>query len=74
MRVESKVGDRQWDEYVVDMEDGRKAFLTVRQGSHPLRVDAGSAKGGAIATHQDAMAAVKEAGDWLVAEIKAGRA
>lgn len=72
MRVEWKVGNRQWDEYLVDMEDGRKAFLTVRRKSHPVRIDGGSAEG--VRTHAEMTAAVREAGDWLVAEIEAGRA
>lgn len=71
MRVEWKVGNKQWDEYSVDMEDGRKAFLSVRRNSHPVRVEGGSAQG--VRTHQEMIAAVKEAGDWLVAEIGAGR-
>lgn len=72
MRVEWKVGNRQWDEYSVDMEDGRKTFLSVRRDSHPVRVEGASATG--VSTFEERNAAVKEAGDWLVAEIAAGRA
>lgn len=72
MHIEWKIGNRQWDEYSVDMEDGRKAFLSVRRDSHPLRVDGASATG--VTSFKEKCAAVKEAGDWLVAEIAAGRA
>jgi len=72
VHIEFKIGNKQWDEYSVDMEDGRKAFLSVRRESNPLRVDGGSATG--VSTFEERCAAVKEASDWLVAEIEAGRA
>ncbi len=74
MRVESKASRDGRDEYVVDAGDGRRAFLTVRRGSHPVRIESGSATGPTVATSADQMAAVDELGTWLVAEILAGRA
>lgn len=74
MQIESAEERDGRSEYVVDLEDGRKAFLTVRKDSHPLRVESGSATGNTVATSSDQMATVDEAGRWLVAEIAAGRA
>lgn len=74
MRIEAKTGNGPYDEYSVDMGDGRKAFLVVRRGSHPLRVSAGSATGATVVTSGDQTAAVDEAGRWLLTEIESGRA
>jgi len=74
MRVEAKDDDGGFLSYVVDMEDGRKVFLTVRKGSHPVQVHSGGAADGTVGSTMDTMAAVDEASIWLVAEIAAGRA
>ena len=74
MRVESKASGDGRDEYVVDAGDGRRAFLTVRRGSHPVQIESGLATGPTVATSADQAAAVDELGTWLVAEILAGRA
>lgn len=74
MRVETKTEELRHVNYVVDMEDGRKVFLSVRKDSHPLRVESGGAASSTMGSSMDVMSAVDEAGTWLVAEIAAGRA
>lgn len=60
--------------YHVDMEDGRKAYLTVRPNSHPVQVHSGSASGGSITTQKDQAEAIDEASTWLINEISVAKA
>lgn len=60
--------------YHVDMEDGRKVFLTIRPNSHPVQIHSGSASGGSITTGRDQTEAIDEAGAWLINEITAAKA
>lgn len=69
MEIIAKSVNGRHDEYVVAMGGGRRAFLTVRRDSFPLRVESGSASGGTISTSSDQAAAVDEASLWLVKEI-----
>lgn len=72
MEIISRTESGRHDEYVVDMGGGRQAFLTVRRGSHPLRVDSGSASGGTISSSGDQAAAVDEASLWLLEQLRTG--
>lgn len=60
--------------YHIDMEDGRKAFLTIRPESYPVQVHSGTASGEGIVTIEDQKKAVDEASVWLVNEIMAAKA
>jgi hypothetical protein len=70
MEIVAKSVNGQHDEYVVAMGGGQQAFLTVRRGSHPLRVDSGSASGGTISTSSDQTAAVDRASLWLLERLR----
>jgi hypothetical protein len=54
--------------YVIEFGDGREAFLTVREDSHPLQVWSGSATG--VLASEDVFATVDEASVWLLSKIR----
>ena len=50
--------------YVVEFEDGREAFLTIREDLDPLRVYSASTTG--VPASEDVSSTVIEASDWLI--------
>lgn len=65
VRLESKGG---FSYYTVVFQDGREAFLTVKDDESPPRIHKGHAIG--VLSAEDVLSTVDEAGTWLLNTIR----